>query len=101
MKKIILTLITLVISLHIHAQGNDHKSGDSNDYCIQSDGNKIYVIYQGITIMSDVVLDNGTTLKIDGTIITKEGKTTLLRVGQCINRDGTISTSNNKLGKLN
>ena len=95
-----LSFIALVISLHVQAQGNDNKSGDANDYCILSDGNKIYIIYQGITIMSDVVLDNGTTLKTDGTIITKGGKTTLLRVGQCINRDGTISTSSNKVDKL-
>ena len=95
-----LSFTVIVISLHVHAQGNDHKSGDANDYCIQSDGNKIYIIYQGITMMSDVVLDNGTTLKTDGTIITKSGKTTLLRIGQCINRDGTISTSSNKVDKL-
>jgi uncharacterized protein DUF6799 len=97
MKKTILPLIALIISLNLNAQGDDHKSGDSNDYCVQSDGNKIYIIYQGVTVMTDIVLDNGTTVKPDGTIITKDKNTTLLKIGQCINRDGTISTSINKL----
>ncbi|HXU28574.1 MAG TPA: DUF6799 domain-containing protein, partial [Bacteroidia bacterium] len=59
----------------------------------RNDGNKISVIYQGVIILSDVVLDNGTIVKTDGTVKTKDGKTTLLRTGECINRDGTISTS--------
>lgn len=96
MKKIITSSIVLLVSLHLRAQGNDHESGDGNNYCVvQSDGNKISVIYQGIIITENAVIDNGTTVKVDGTIITKDGKITLLRVGQCINRDGTISGSNN------
>jgi len=91
--------MVLITSLHLQAQGDDHKSGDSNDYCIQSDGNKIYVIYKGNTMMADVVLGNGTTLKIDATLITKDGKTSVLRVGQCIDQEGTISTPGNDLNK--
>ncbi|HKC69128.1 MAG TPA: DUF6799 domain-containing protein [Bacteroidia bacterium] len=93
MKRIILLSIVLITCLNIHAQGNDHETGDWNNYCIQNDGNKISVIYQSIAITADVTLDNGTIIKTDGTIITKDGKTTLLRAGQCINRDGTISPS--------
>ena len=103
MKTIVFSFIALVASLHVQAQGDDHKSGDSNDYCIQSDGNKIYVVYKGNTMMADVVLGNGTTLKIDATLITKDGKTSVLRVGQCIDQEGTISTPGsdfNKQGKL-
>jgi len=99
MKTITLLFIALITSLHLQAQGDDHKSGDSNDYCVQSDGNKIYIIYKGNPIMADVVLGNGTTLKIDATIITKDGKTSLLRVGQCIDQEGTISTPGNDLNK--
>jgi hypothetical protein len=99
MKTIVILFIALVTSLHLQAQGDDHKSGDSNDYCVQSDGNKIYIIYKGIAIMADVVLNNGTTVKTDATLTTKDGKTSVLRVGQCIDQEGTISTPGNDLNK--
>jgi len=90
MKKIALTFIVLSISLAVHAQSNDNKSGDDNNYCVQTGGNEIQVVHQGIIVILDVILDNGTTVKKDGTIITKDGKKTLLRVGECINQDGTM-----------
>ncbi|HXD92000.1 MAG TPA: DUF6799 domain-containing protein [Bacteroidia bacterium] len=90
MKKIALTFIVLSISLAVHAQSNDDKSGDDNNYCVQTGGNEIQVVHQGIIVILDVILDNGTTVKKDGTIITKDGKKTLLRVGECINQDGTM-----------
>ena len=90
MKKIVFTFITFAISLAIHAQSNNDKSGDDNNYCVQTGGNEIQIVHQGIIITVDVILDNGTTLKKDGTIITKDGKRTLLRVGECINQDGTM-----------
>ncbi len=90
MKKIALTFIVLSISLAVHAQSNDNKSGDDNNYYVQTGGNEIQVVHQGIIVILDVILDNGTTVKKDGTIITKDGKKTLLRVGECINQDGTM-----------
>ena len=90
MKKIILTIIVLALSLTIHAQSNNDKSGDDNNYCVQTGGNEIQIVHQGIVMVLDVVLDNGTTVKVDGTLITREGKRTLLRVGECINQDGTM-----------
>ena len=90
MKKITFTFIVLVISLTIRAQSNNDKSGDDNNYCVQTGGNEIQIVHQGIIMILDVTLDNGTIVKKDGTIITKEGKKTLLRVGECINQDGTM-----------
>ncbi|HTA61556.1 MAG TPA: DUF6799 domain-containing protein [Bacteroidia bacterium] len=78
------------MSLTIHAQSNNDKSGDDNNYCVQTGGNEIQIVHQGIVMVLDVVLDNGTTVKVDGTLITREGKITLLRVGECINQDGTM-----------
>ena len=90
MKKIALTFIVFSISLAVNAQSNNDKSGDDNNYCIQTGGNEIQVVHQGIIMVLDVILDNGTKVKTDGTIITKDGKRTLLRVGECINQDGTM-----------
>ena len=98
MKTIVLSYIGLAISLSLQAQTqkDEDKSGDGNNYCVQADANKIDVVYRGIVMVADVVLDNGTTIKPDGTIVTKDGKVTLLRVGECINQDGTISGANKK-----
>ncbi|HXU27373.1 MAG TPA: DUF6799 domain-containing protein [Bacteroidia bacterium] len=74
----------------IRAQSNNDKSGDDNNYCVQTSANEIQIVHQGVIMLLDVMLDNGTKIKTDGTIITKEGKRTLLRVGECINQDGTM-----------
>ena len=96
MKKIILSCIVLTISLSMQAQKDEDKSGDGNNYCVLAGAIKIDVVYRGIVMVSDVILDNGTKVEPDGTIIAKDGKITLLRVGECINQDGTISGTNKK-----
>lgn len=74
----------------MQAQSNDDKAGDDNNYCVQECGNEIELVHQGITLVKEVILDNGSIVKTDGTLITKEGKITLLRVGECINQDGSM-----------
>jgi hypothetical protein len=90
MKKIALSFIALTISLSIQAQSDNDKSGDDNNYCVQDCGNEIEIVHQGLVMVAPVILDNGTTVKTDGTIITKDGKMTLLKIGECINQDGTM-----------
>ncbi len=90
MKYLLITFFILTISVTTHAQSNDSKSGDENNYCAQADVNKIVIIYQGSAIINEVKLTNGTIVKTDGTLLLKDGSTILLREGQCINRDGTI-----------
>jgi len=89
MKKIIWAAIALVLSLNIIAQNNSPKSL-GNVYCAKMRDGIIVVIYQDNPITSDILLDNGATIKPDGTIITKEGNRIMLREGECINQDGTI-----------
>jgi len=93
MKRVLFAFTALIISASLHAQSNDSQSGDDNNYCAQSVVNKIVVIYQGSAIIEDAKLTNGTIVKTDGTLIMKDGTKTLLREGQCINRDGTIPAS--------
>ncbi len=90
MKKVVLSFIALTISLSIQAQSGNDKSGDDNNYCVQACANEIELVHQGIVLVAEVILDNGTIVKTDGTMITKDGKITLLRVGECINQDGTM-----------
>ena len=90
MKRIAVLFIALTISLSIHAQSDTDKAGDDYNYCVRAGSNGVQLVHRGIVLIKKVVLDNGTTVKIDGTLITKDGKITLLRIGQCINQDGTM-----------
>ncbi|HXU26739.1 MAG TPA: DUF6799 domain-containing protein [Bacteroidia bacterium] len=89
MKKIIWAAIALVLSLNIIAQNNNPKSFGSS-YCAKIKDGVIVVIYQDNPITSDILLDNGATIKPDGTILTKDGNRIMLKDGECINQDGTM-----------
>ena len=97
MKQIIWVTIALVLSFNIIAQNNNPKSYGSG-YCAKMKDGIIVVIYQDNPITSDILLDNGATIKPDGTIITKDGNRIMLKDGECINQDGTMPTKEkNKL----
>ncbi|MEO8761108.1 MAG: DUF6799 domain-containing protein [Bacteroidia bacterium] len=84
--------MTLSTGMFAQTKSEDSQSGDDNNYCAKNEMNKIIVVYRGAAIIDDAKLENGTLVKIDGTLIMKDGSKTLLREGQCINRDGTMPT---------
>jgi uncharacterized protein DUF6799 len=88
MKKIIGAVIAFVLSLNVIAQ-NSPKSYGSN-YCAKIKDGIVVVIYQDNPITSDILLDNGSTIKPDGTVLTKDGNKIMLKEGECINKDGTM-----------
>ena len=97
MKKIIWATIALVLNLDIIAQNNNSKSFGSS-YCAKIKDGMTVVINQDNPITSDILLENGSIIKPDGTVINKDGNTMRLRDGECINQDGTIpAKEKNKL----
>lgn len=62
-----------------------------NQYCAKMKDGKLVVMHEGKAITGDVFLKNGTTIKPDGTVITKEGVRTVLKEGSCIDADGKIN----------
>lgn len=66
-------------------------SGHPAEYCAQMKDGKMIVLFEGKELSTDVFLKNGTTVKPDGTIITREGVRTNLKEGECIDADGKIN----------
>lgn len=64
--------------------------GRPDQYCAKMRDGKLVVMFQGNILAADVFLKNGTTVKPDGTIITKDGVRTNLKEGECIGADGKI-----------
>jgi len=70
-----------------------HENGvyqEPDQYCAKMRDGKMVVMHEGKEITSDVFLKNGTTVKPDGTIISKEGVRVSLRDGQCIDANGKL-----------
>ena len=65
--------------------------GGPGMYCAKMRDGKMVVLFEGKEIGTDVFLKNGTTVKPDGTIITKDGVRFSLKEGQCIDQNGSIS----------
>lgn len=61
-----------------------------NQYCAKMKDGKLVVMHDGKPITGDIFLKNGTTIKPDGTVITKEGVRSVLKEGSCIDADGKI-----------
>lgn len=61
-----------------------------NKYCAVMRSGKVEVIHQGKTIVSEVILANGTTVKPDGRIFTASGKMRRLKDGECVDKEGNI-----------
>ncbi len=59
-------------------------------YCAKMRDGRMVVIFEGKEISGDVFLRNGTTVKPDGTIITKDGVRFHLKEGQCIDQNGVL-----------
>jgi hypothetical protein len=61
-----------------------------DQYCAKMRDGKMIVIHEGKEIGADVFLTNGTTVKPDGTVISKEGVRINLSEGQCIDANGKL-----------
>lgn len=64
---------------------------EPGQYCAQMRDGKMIVLFEGKEISGDVFLKNGTTVKPDGTIISKDGVRMNLKEGQCIDQFGSIT----------
>ncbi len=59
-------------------------------YCAEMKDGIITVLSEGKAIGTDVVLQNGTTVTLHGTVIAKDGSKFLLSDGDCIDPEGNL-----------
>lgn len=91
MKAICCTVAALAFALTVMAGGGGGGTGTAHDeYCAEMKDGKLTVMYMNKPITADATLSNGTVVKIDGTIIHKDGVRENLKSGQCITMDGKI-----------
>src|ERR1700740_242513 len=90
-KKLTLLMVAIILQLNMIAH-YDNNLFQGRNYCAKLKDGVIIVIYQDSPITSDIILDNGSMIKPDGTIITKDGNKFTLKDGECIDQSGAIPT---------
>jgi hypothetical protein len=93
MKKTITLAAALILSLSALAKEHPEK------YCAQLRDGKKTIMHEGIPLVSEVMLANGTKIQPDGTVIKTDGSKIMLKEGECISKDGVIAPENGKKNK--
>jgi hypothetical protein len=86
MKTFLLILVTSLFTL----QGVFSITHPVNDdqYCAKLRDGKLVMMHDGIIMTADVTLQNGTQIKMDGSIIKQDGETIVLKDGECVDKNG-------------
>ncbi len=89
MKKLFILFVAFLLTEGVYAQ--DTTKTKMKDYIMMMNG-KMMVMKHGMSmdLKSDTTLKNGTTVMTNGTVKTKDGKTVMLKEGECIYGDGKI-----------
>lgn len=94
MKKMLAMLVAVFAVVLINAQDTHHahKNTMKKDCIMMKDG-KVVQMKDGTTtdVTSDVTLSNGTVVSADGTVKTKDGKTHMLKDGDCVYMNGKMT----------
>lgn len=94
MKRLIVLITACMFSFTVMAQENqDNKIQKQNEpvkYCAKLRDGKIIVQQNKKDLVIDVNLANGTTIKMDGTIIKSDGSQLILKNGECADNNGNV-----------
>ena len=82
-----------MITVNVFAGEGDPKVYPDK-FCYKIKDGIICVVNEGSVIAYDVKLANGTIVKANGMLINKDGSTSALKEGECIDNDGKISQEN-------
>ena len=75
---------------------NDLPNKLANSYCAEMRDGILQIVHDGVAISSDITLSNGTTIKTDGTVVSKDGSKVMLSEGDCVDNDGMLMKDNPK-----
>lgn len=98
MKKTALSLTIFSVSSVAFAQIDSGKINNNIRYCAQmKDGIVVVVDEDNQEISSNIRTDNGTVIQSNGNVVQKDGVSTVLKEGECINTQGiVVRLTNNK-----
>jgi hypothetical protein len=94
MKKMLLSVFVITLSLGVFAQETQPQKKWKDYEGIMMKDSKMIVMKNGekTELLQDTTLSNGTTITVDGTVKSSDGITTMLKDGEYVNSDGTISS---------
>ena len=93
MKTLLFIIAAGILSLNAI---NDLPNTYANSYCAQMKDGVLTIVHDGTAINSDVTLENGTTIKANGTVVMKDGSKIVLGEGDCVDKDGLLMKENPK-----
>lgn len=86
MKTFLLALIISLFTLQGVFSWNNPTPDDQ--YCAKLRDGKLIMMHDGAIMTGDVTLENGTQIKIDGSVVKPDGETIVLKDGECIDKKG-------------
>jgi hypothetical protein len=91
MKKLAFIVFAFSASTAVFGQIDSSGINDNIRYCAQmKDGILVVVDDDNQEISSDVKTDNGTVIRSNGNIVMRDGVTTVLKEGECVNTQGVV-----------
>ena len=69
---------------------------NDDNYCAKLRDGKLVMMHNGEIMTADIVLENGTQIKTDGSIVMQDGKTIVLNDGECVNKKGKVEDGHPK-----
>jgi uncharacterized protein with FMN-binding domain len=94
MKKMLVMLIAVFAIVTVNAQNADQaQKKEMKKDCITMKDGKVWQTKDGQTteLQQDVALENGTVVSKDGNVKTKDGKTMMLKDGDCLWMNGKMT----------
>jgi hypothetical protein len=98
MKKVLVTLFAITFALGVFAQDSTSRTNNlaikpsvgSHEGVVMRSG-KLLMMKNGLTtqLTTDLTLENGTVVMVNGSVKTKDGITTVLKEGDYVSMDGT------------
>jgi hypothetical protein len=91
MKNLLPIAFMLALSNTLMSQIDSSSIKNNTRYCAQlKDGILVVVSDDSQEITSDVTTENGTVIKSNGNIVKRDGVTTVLKEGECVNTQGVV-----------
>lgn len=91
MKKIIFVAALFALSFHPVTKNTGVYEKQSDKYCAKKKNGKTIIMHRGTKMVTDVTLSSGIQIKTNGVIIMENGAKMILKEGECINPDGSMS----------
>jgi len=97
MKTVISMIALSFFALNVIAgDGKTNSTEHPKKYCAKMKGGELVVMHEGKELKSDVTLADGTKIKTNGTVTKKDGTVISLKVGECVDMDGTVKDEKEK-----